>query len=94
MIEKRTIWKFVLDGPDPVLAVPAGAEVVAFDLQDDRLAVWAMVDPAAPRAQRRFHVVGTGWEFEYPVIYRGMVQTSNGLVWHLLEDVASGGGVR
>lgn len=90
MNEKRTIWKFGLDGPDPVLAMPAGGEVVAFGLQDERLAAWVMVDPSAPRVQRRFHVVGTGWQFEYPVIYRGMVQTSNGLVWHLLEDVAGG----
>jgi hypothetical protein len=88
MNEKRTIWKFGLEGHDPVLAMPAGAEVVSFDLQDGQATLWAMVDPAAPRVQRRFHVVGTGWVFESPVTYRGMVQMPNGLVWHLLEDVA------
>lgn len=92
MSEKRTIWKFVLDGHDPVLAMPYGAEVVSFDMQDGRATLWAMVTPAAARVQRRFHVVGTGWEFEYPVTYRGMAQTPTGLVWHLLEE--SQGGTR
>lgn len=94
MSEKRTIWKFGLDGHDPVLAMPAGAEVVVFDMQDGRATLWAVVDPAAPRSPRRFHVVGTGWEFEYPVAYRGMAQTPTGLVWHLLEECDSQAGVR
>jgi hypothetical protein len=86
MASERVIWKFGLDGHDPVVAMPAGGEVVAFDLQDGRPTLWAKVDPASPRVPRRFHVVGTGWEFAEPVVYRGMVQTAGGLVWHLLED--------
>lgn len=94
MTEKRTIWKFALEGFDPVLEIPAGGEVVAVDLQDGRLTMWAMVDPTEPRVQRQFHVVGTGETFDHPASYRGTVQMPNGLVWHLLEDGAQAGGVR
>lgn len=90
MTAKRTIWKFGLDGHHTVLTMPAGAEVVSFDLQDGHATLWAMVDPAAPRVERRFHVVGTGWEFDASVIYRGMAQTPTGLVWHLLEEAPGG----
>lgn len=85
MSDTRTIWKFVLDGPNPNVAMPAGAQVVAFGEQDGRLTLWAAVDPTAPRVPRRFTVVGTGWEFPATAKHLGTVQAPNGLVWHLME---------
>jgi hypothetical protein len=84
--EKRTIWKFPIEGMDPVLSMPESAEVVGFGQQDGGLVVWAIVDPEEFVRRRAFHVVGTGWDIDPGLTHRGMVQMPNGLVWHLLEE--------
>jgi hypothetical protein len=86
MSDTRTIWKYVLVDSDPTIEVPAGARVIEFAIQDDRLCVWAIVDPTEPRVIRKFHVVGTGALFEDWWVYRGTVHRPSGLVWHLLEE--------
>lgn len=86
MSEKRTIWKFTLDSPDPVIELPAGAQVVEFASQHGHLCMWAVVDPAAPRVKRRFHIVGTGHEFEAWWSYLSTARMASGLVWHLLAE--------
>lgn len=84
--ETRQIWKFPIEGHDPVLEMPEGAKVVGFGQQGGQPVMWASVNPGAERVRRRFHVVGTGWDFNASWTYLGMVQMPNGLVWHLLEE--------
>lgn len=82
----NTMWKFEPEGMDPVIEMPDGAIIQAVGHQYGALVFWARVDPSAVRVLRRFHVVGTGWDFDASHDYLGMAQFPNGVVWHLLEE--------
>jgi len=86
MSDQRVVWKF--DARRPMIELPAGAEIVSFAMQFDRLVLWAVVDPAAPKVTRYFRVVDTGWHMPANLVYRGTAQGPAGMVWHLFEDPA------
>jgi len=84
------IWKFPVEISDDVdIAMPFGAEILAFQVQDETPTIWVAVDPAQPLELRHFRVVGTGHSMARShkgiLEYLGTVQWKMNLVWHLFE---------
>ncbi len=85
----KTIWKFPVTVIGDLFGVPmpAGAEVLSMQLQNDVPVMWALVDDQAPTVIRTFAMYGTG----HPVHaghgrFIGTFQTLGGrLVFHLFE---------
>ena len=60
----RTVYKYPFfgsPGNTVYIALPEGAEIVRFALQDRTPTMWAIVDSDKPFVQRLFSVIGTGW---------------------------------
>ena len=57
-----TIWKYTLRATDEQqIQMPAGAQILSVGVVQERIQLWAMVDPMTPMAQnRRIVMVGTG----------------------------------
>lgn len=73
-------------------AMPKGAELLTVQTQyaggpGETPALWALVDPDAPRETRRFQLVGTGHrEVEEDLTYVGTFQLTGGsFVGHVFE---------
>jgi hypothetical protein len=87
----KTIYKYELELHTPIaqVEVPVGAQVLHFDAQDNRLYLWALVDPSAAATTRlRFHVVGTGHSLDESkgLVYRATILMYSGaLVLHIFE---------
>ena len=85
----QTIWKFELDlsnGDVSQVEMPEGAAVISAGVQGERtFVVWALVDPDAPRATRRFVVHGTG----HPVLQEVTETFTAGIQGHPVEVLAS-----
>jgi len=84
------IWKFPMAIQDDVdIAMPVGAEILTFQVQDKTPTIWAAVDPNQPLELRCFLIVGTGHPMTNTYIglleYIGTIQGEMGLVWHLFE---------
>lgn len=57
----KTIWKFPLSLSDEsVFKMPSGAKVLSAGVQEERIHIWAEVDPDKIQVLKRFYVVGTG----------------------------------
>lgn len=57
----RVIWKFQFAVADDVsIEMPAFAEILHVDVQNDVPAIWAIVDPRREVETRKFHLYGTG----------------------------------
>lgn len=91
----KVIWKFDLkpnEGDEMVAVVnmPVGAQVLTVQMQYGEPRLWALVDPNAPKADRRFQVVGTGHKFnpKPSAHYLGTFQMQSGaFVFHVFEVV-------
>jgi hypothetical protein len=83
----KTIWKFPLETES--IMMPAGAEILTCQMQRGCPCLWALVEPYAPPAPRRFHVIGTGWEIPPETLegsrYVSTFQQPDGLVFHVFE---------
>ena len=56
-----TIWKFPLRAADTfAIEMPTNARLLHVGVQNEQACVWALVDPSAPKEQRRFRLYGTG----------------------------------
>jgi hypothetical protein len=69
--------------------MPKGATVLAFGEKDGDLCLWAEVDPdEQPPEERRFYLLGTGWEI--PIDVKRYLGSHIGpvFVWHLYEAFA------
>lgn len=55
----NNIWKFIVDPGLPV-TMPAGARILSAAAQNERICIWALVDPAACSMPRKVRVYGTG----------------------------------
>lgn len=87
---KKTIWKFAIpDSTVVTLTMPQDATPLSVQMQCGSPVLWALVDPEAPKVERTFHVVGTGWDFDPTgTSYVGTFQVQEGLlVFHLFEQV-------
>lgn len=85
---KKAIWKYeVPDTGEVTLSMPRGAMAMTVQVQRGTPVMWAMVDPLAPKVERHFRVIGTGWEFDTSgLLYVGTYQVSGGdFVFHLFE---------
>lgn len=82
----KTIWKFEMPVADETeVRLLAGAEVV--DIQaagPARLHIWAIVDPDADAARRRFSIRGTGHPLGDVGAHVATVQAPP-FVWHVFE---------
>ena len=78
-----TVYKYSFSVPGTELLMPAGAELLTVQRQDEALCLWARVDPARPMARRLIRVVGTGWP-DAEGAYVGTVQ-EDWLVWHVFD---------
>jgi len=70
------------------LFLPAGARVLHAEGIDDKVAIWALVDPRAGEVGRRFRLVSTGERIEESgpeLLYVNTFFPGEGLVMHLFE---------
>lgn len=84
-----TVWKFVIADPETPVVMPEGAEVLHVGEQRGSVCIWALVDPAAPKVERRFVVAPTGGIVPpYRGRFLGSVLYAGGaLVFHVWEDL-------
>jgi len=82
----KQVWKFSLPATGTFeLEMPVGARVLAVQTQNHSPFMWALVDPDAPKEQRRFRIVGTGHP-AHDEPYLGTFQLQGGsFVFHLFE---------
>ena len=73
--------------------MPVGAEILHMDMQAGEPTMWAMIDSGSAIEERRFHVIGTGWDIPGHTVYRGTIVDPrgaeglpNGFVWHVWEE--------
>jgi hypothetical protein len=89
----QTIWKYdvpaISRGGCSRISMPVGAKVLSVQVQGTTPVMWASVDPAAPKKDRFFQIVGTGWNFDPSGLeFVGTFQIDGGsLVFHLFERV-------
>ena len=80
------IWKFPLVIADrQIVKMPVASQILSAQMQGDTLCLWALVDPAAPVADRLIEILGTG--NPAPEEYRRYISTvqMGPLVWHVFE---------
>ena len=92
---ERVVWKYRLNPSGPMvlesIMLPVGARVLTTGRIDDKVLIWAMVDPNAPKAPLNYVVVGTGVKVLANDLdldnmkYVGTL-TVNDLVWHLFFE--------
>lgn len=84
----KTIWKYQLNRvAQAKIDIPIGAQILSAQMQDGIIAVWALVDPAAPKQPKAFHIFGTGWDIEETSLcYVATVQDKDGFVWHIFTN--------
>lgn len=79
------IWKFGVEvGVGQVVPMPDGAHILSAQMQDDKICIWANVEPNRSNRGRVVHVVGTGWDLDHSGLYVGTVQAGP-LVWHVFD---------
>lgn len=88
----QAIWKYpvYLNVNQFDLLMPQGAQVVSFQIQNERPVIWAIVDSDKLQDDlRRFYVVATGFEIPDEKLMRfiGTVQVNSGEAWHLFEPL-------
>jgi len=85
------VWKYPLAVTDvQEVEMPAGAEILSAQVQDETLCLWALVVPGWEEEPRRIRIVGTGNPFDHEtgVKFIGTVQMHSGLlVWHVFEEL-------
>ena len=89
----KKVFKYRLTTPKTTVEMPAGAEILRIDLQQGVPTIWALVDPdETASVERRFDIVGTGWDVPEDSVYRatyfdreGDDLFPNGFVWHVFE---------
>ncbi len=83
-----TIWKFKLGMADKQqVLMPAGAQILAVQTQNDMPVLWALCNPHGPETQRLIAICGTGNPApENSTGYIGTFQMARGsLVFHVFE---------
>jgi hypothetical protein len=64
MSEMRVIYKYRLNAMTNVLNLPLGAQPIHADWQNGESQLWALIDPAEERKEKRtFYFTGTGHQF-------------------------------
>jgi hypothetical protein len=85
----KRVYKYQLGmrGTSQIIDMPAGAELLAVQVQHDVPCIWALVNLDNPMTQREFLIVGTGHNL--PERYGGHVGTfqldGGSFVFHVFE---------
>ena len=84
----KTVWKYPTHPDEFHLNLPAGAQVVHFDMQQGEPTMWVLVDTEAPLVIRVFFGAGTGHPLPDDARHIGScIDREIGFVWHLFESV-------
>ena len=87
----KTIYKYAISHTEKQeYEMPAGATLLAVQMQYGQPCVWAEVDDAAPRVRRTLAIVGTGQEVPSAGVYIGsfQIEVVVGIVnnvWHIYD---------
>lgn len=85
------IWKYPLGLERKIeIEAPQGAEWLDVQVQQGRLAAWALVCPSRKAVKHTLYLFGTGWEIPgdlaEDLIHIATVQEGT-YVWHIFEDI-------
>jgi hypothetical protein len=81
------IYKYTPDRLGKI-SIPMKAKILTAQMQGTDIVIWAEVDTDNFNEDRRFTIVGTGWDLgEEPSerTYVATVQEPSGYVWHIFE---------
>ncbi len=83
------IWKYKCSWDFQDIEMPAGAEILTAQIQNNEIYLWALFSPSNAVQNRRFRAIGTGQEITEPLVikdnYIATVQDDYGYVWHIFE---------
>lgn len=84
------VWKFKFGSN---IEMPAEAQVLDVQYQDNELYLWALGDPTADSTTRKFILVGTGHAIKKDLDLRYITTVQQELrvgtlVWHIFEDIS------
>ena len=81
------VWKYPLKIKDrQIIDMPLGANPLKAGVQDDRLMLWALINPDMELLPTTIHIIGTGREFRHEqLVYIDTVQMSTLTVHVFLE---------
>lgn len=83
-----TIHKYQFSIADAVeIVMPERARILHVDHQNNKPAIWAMVNAEWKEEIRKFYIAGTGHELNELWLFRTHIGTIqiNGYVWHIFE---------
>ena len=81
----RVIYKYNLDVGENIIKMPDAAILLSVQMQRGQITMWAEVNTNNDYIDKTFVVYGTGQEILKHGVYRGTVQASDFLVWHVYE---------
>lgn len=89
----KTVWKYELNDDlfngYQIIGMPFDAEILTAQLQNDKLVLWVLVDPARGLEGRRILVYGTGYDiYQSNLDFIAVVQAGD-LVLHVFEQVVN-----
>jgi hypothetical protein len=85
----RVIWKFNFETKDEIsVSMPKDAKILSLQTQNEIPCMWALVDPTAPKEERKFTIFGTGHHIADVLgEFVGTYQLHGGrLVFHVFES--------
>lgn len=94
----REVWKYAFDpndwpandpGSSFEFKMPSGAQVLHAEQQDNKICIWALVEPSVESVvRRRFHIYGTGHPvLSVPLTHISTFLTDSGVfVFHVFEE--------
>lgn len=87
---RKAVWKFPLKAVEwQAVEMPARAEILTVQNQNETACLWALVDPTAEKEMRQIEVFGTGHNIQCDMglsrKYISTFQIEGGLVFHAFE---------
>ena len=86
----RTIYKYQLNDADNIIEMPANSMVLSAATQNHEVVIWASVETTHGINNRRFLVIGTGWDMsEYENLELKFINTVfvDRMVFHVFEVI-------
>lgn len=82
-----TIYKYPLEIKDvQQVEIPIGSNILSVQMQGEKLYLWALVAPEAPKKAVTVKIYGTGQPVDYRnMCYIGSVQ-NGAFVWHVFME--------
>jgi hypothetical protein len=86
----KQIWKYELPKESNTISMPKNAEVLSVEPQNNKVCIWAKVDPSKYLENRTFVIFGTGHNIDNDINlhFIGTVLLFDGsIVLHVFEKV-------